>query len=122
MAAEDIKPGSEGRQPGCSYFEEDHERAAAYVREKAPEVFEWIKAHPDGLPDDLPMFQTLWRTAMEIMPKASLIDHGKVALLLGQQAKPFTEHEKWVLKDIERRSAEWQARVEAEVGPKRRDH
>jgi hypothetical protein len=106
MAADDIKPGSEERQPGCFYFEEDHERAAAHVREKAPEVFEWIKAHPDGLPDDLPMFQTLWRTAMEIMPKASLIDHGNVALLLRLQARPLTDEEKWMLENVVHRSTE----------------
>ena len=107
---EDVKPGSEGRPPGCFYFKEDHERAAQHIRSAAPEVFRWIQAHPDGLPDDLPMFQKLWRTAMELLPKASLVDHAEVALALRLQAHPLSDDDKLMLKDLERRTAEWDRR------------
>lgn len=110
VMADDIKPGSDGRPAGCFYFKEDHERAAAHVRERAPEVFEWIKAHPEGLPDDIDMHQLMWTTAMQILPKASLIDHANVALELRLQARPLTEREQRRVADALRRSAEWHRR------------
>jgi hypothetical protein len=107
---EDIRPGSGGRPPGCSYFKADHERAAMHVREKAPEVFEWIRAHPEGLSDDLPMHQRMWCTAKEIMPMASLIDLAEVGFILRLEAHPLTEHEKWKLENALHRSEEWRRR------------
>jgi hypothetical protein len=107
MTDDDAKPGSHGRPFGCFYFEEDHARAAAHVRKTKPEVFEWIEAYPEGLPDDVNMHQLLWRTAKEVLPKASLIDLSQVALLLRLAADPPDEFEKKFLEAKARLRKKW---------------
>jgi hypothetical protein len=104
------KPGADGRPWGCFYFPEDHERAARHVKNIAPIVFEWIKLHPDGLPDDMEMHQLLWRTTIEILQGATLIDHAEVALILRLEADPPTDAEKARIEKVRAAGEDWARR------------
>lgn len=119
---DDVQPGTGGRPWGCFYFKEDHDRAAAYVREHAPEIFEWLKNDDDGLIEDVEKLQKLFRTVPEVLPRALLIDQTAVKNTLLVQAKPLSEYDKWLIKDMERRSDERQARNNSSAGPNRKDH
>lgn len=119
---DDVQPGTGGRAWGCFYFKEDHERAAAYVREHAPEIFDWLKNHDEGLIEDIEKLQKLFRTVLEILPKALLIDQTAVQTELLLQAKPLSEYDKWLIKDMERRSEERHARNNSSAGRSRKDH
>ena len=123
IADKDIMPGSEGRPAGCLYFNEDHERAAALVRANAPEIFTAMREHSgDGPLFSVEAFRRFSGLVRQVLPMARLMDETKVSTILLGQAQPLSEQEQWVLKDMERRSADWQERVDANLAAKRRDH
>lgn len=56
-------------------------------------MFAWLQEH-GGVGEGseaLAMNQTFWCAVTEILPKATLVDHGKVLMVLGLQPNPLTE-------------------------------
>jgi hypothetical protein len=102
MSEHEVKPGEGGRPWNCFYFPEDHQRAAIHVQKKAPEVLSWLREHAglDDSDESDAINRVFWRTVREILPKATLVDHGKVMLNLRLKATPLSEEEKKRLEQV----------------------
>lgn len=64
-----MPPASTVPKPGYRFSEAEHRKAAEHVRDNYPEIFEWVRRYPNGLPDDPPMHMALSAALQQVLPR-----------------------------------------------------
>ena len=63
-----MPPASTVPKPGYRFSEAEHRKAAEHVRDKYPDIFDWVQRHPDELPREPAMQIGLDRALGEALP------------------------------------------------------
>ena len=63
-----MPPAATEPKHGYRFSEAQHRKAAEHIRDNYPEIFEWVRRHPDELPQEPEMKMALHNGLTEMLP------------------------------------------------------